>query len=787
MYELTDLTIYRTQLCVKIGKALKKSKIVYIGCHTGWGKSTVVLHYLEKAGLPHRYISAKDENFFKTLQAQKAKLLVLDDLYQVQDTDEINTLVEFIANSAHKFILISRTALPPYLKPFFITRQLQSFGMEDFVFSVEETEELIRLNGVRASRFLCEKITSDTRGWPVAINLCAHRLKTETYSECTMLTVKQDIFDYFDAILFRNWDTQLQEFLMDLSSFSHFGVKLVSMVTGKRNAEQALTHILAIGSFLQFLPPDDYTFFPPFQEYLQKKQQTLCTAVHIRQIYQNAGLYYELEDDLPHAMEYYSKAGNLDKLSALLIENSNQNASNAQFYETEPYYRSLPQDLIERSPELMSALSMLESLCCHPDESEKWYAALERYQNRLDKNSPSYKIAREKLLYLSIALPHRGSVQVLDLIRSASELCGGKLHLQEISVTGDMPSLMNGGKDFTEWSKRDKSIYTLLKAPVELIFGKCGVGLADAALGESILEKSKTLNFTNVLSHLNTALSQATLRGTAQMQFATLGIMARAFVDQGSLDTAESLIENFRTRCVSEREKPFLPNIDAMRARFAMLRGNCAEVKLWMEQDAPDELCTFYILSRYQYLTKVRGYLLAGRHLEAISLLNLLKIYYERYDRPYGIMETQMLYAIVLFRMKDQCWQEEITAVLQKCQVYGFTRLLADEGAAVFPLLNRLAYDGDKSYFDTVLSLTREQALHYPQYLEPEKRLKGELSPPELAVLQLIIQGKRNNEIADFLNISVSTVKFHTGNIYGKLNVNSRSQAIKVATELKLV
>ncbi|MEF9968344.1 MAG: LuxR C-terminal-related transcriptional regulator, partial [Longicatena sp.] len=131
--------------------------------------------------------------------------------------------------------------------------------------------------------------------------------------------------------------------------------------------------------------------------------------------------------------------------------------------------------------------------------------------------------------------------------------------------------------------------------------------------------------------------------------------------------------------------------------------------------------------------------------------------------------------------------QEEITTVLKKCEEFEFTRLIADEGIAVFELLKKLNYDGDKKYFKLVVMLTREQAMRYPKYLMLEKKLKAELSPPEKAVLQLMAQGKKNNEIADFLSITVSTVKFHSGNIYVKLDVTNRSQAIKVAHELKLI
>jgi DNA-binding CsgD family transcriptional regulator len=60
------------------------------------------------------------------------------------------------------------------------------------------------------------------------------------------------------------------------------------------------------------------------------------------------------------------------------------------------------------------------------------------------------------------------------------------------------------------------------------------------------------------------------------------------------------------------------------------------------------------------------------------------------------------------------------------------------------------------------------------------------LSTRELEVLQLVEQGLSNQEIAARLNIAASTVKTHINNIYGKLAVQTRTQAIRRARELGL-
>ena len=61
------------------------------------------------------------------------------------------------------------------------------------------------------------------------------------------------------------------------------------------------------------------------------------------------------------------------------------------------------------------------------------------------------------------------------------------------------------------------------------------------------------------------------------------------------------------------------------------------------------------------------------------------------------------------------------------------------------------------------------------------------LSPRELEVLGLLGEGLSNKEIAEKLFVSPNTVKSHLGNLYGKLEVSRRTQAIQKARELRLV
>jgi LuxR family maltose regulon positive regulatory protein len=70
-------------------------------------------------------------------------------------------------------------------------------------------------------------------------------------------------------------------------------------------------------------------------------------------------------------------------------------------------------------------------------------------------------------------------------------------------------------------------------------------------------------------------------------------------------------------------------------------------------------------------------------------------------------------------------------------------------------------------------------------------QVQGDLIEPltkrELEVLRLMCEGQSNQDIADQMIVSVNTVKKHTSNIYGKLGVRNRAQAVLRAREIELV
>jgi len=123
----------------------------------------------------------------------------------------------------------------------------------------------------------------------------------------------------------------------------------------------------------------------------------------------------------------------------------------------------------------------------------------------------------------------------------------------------------------------------------------------------------------------------------------------------------------------------------------------------------------------------------------------------------------------------------------------GYFMLFLEEGPVLIPLLQALikqqtAPNRVRQYAQNLLkSFSKNGQTLSEKSVPVVDQLVEQLTQREMEVLQLIAAGDSNQEIAEKLVITVRTVKKHTSNIYGKLNVSSRTQAVACALELELL
>jgi len=93
---------------------------------------------------------------------------------------------------------------------------------------------------------------------------------------------------------------------------------------------------------------------------------------------------------------------------------------------------------------------------------------------------------------------------------------------------------------------------------------------------------------------------------------------------------------------------------------------------------------------------------------------------------------------------------------------------------------------GRQAYIYKLLAAFDQQKDVQPSALSPQALVEP-LSERELEVLQLIAQGFSNREISEQLFLALNTVKGHNRRIFGKLDVQRRTEAVARARELGLL
>jgi LuxR family maltose regulon positive regulatory protein len=156
---------------------------------------------------------------------------------------------------------------------------------------------------------------------------------------------------------------------------------------------------------------------------------------------------------------------------------------------------------------------------------------------------------------------------------------------------------------------------------------------------------------------------------------------------------------------------------------------------------------------------------------------------------------------------KSQGQMQQATHALERAltlaEPEGYIRTFVDEGAPMVELLRQLMRDQQKaqseasqalpSYVMNLLAAFPPELVpaaiqtHKTPAALPASYLVDPLSERELEVLQLIAEGFSNPEIARKLFVATSTVKRHVNNIYAKLNVHTRTQAVAKGKELKVL
>lgn len=741
----------------------------YIYGVSGCGKTELVMRYLKNrkytlfnAGL----VTVEELREIKVSKQRKTVVInSLHDMAMQNDTEEIReAIIELVEREDVWLILSGRCAVPPWLTAVRYREVFYVIGEQELLFDEDQADQYIAMTGMIFSEEQRAKEKAYCVGMPIGWSITNsvywqmrmgqdEKDVTKPFSDEEYRTMVGEalsqMWDYLEYHVYDRWEISIQEFLMEVAIVEDFTVYMAEMITGRNDVESLLERIQWIGNFMDIVRNGSETVYKLRNQMrisMIRRLRRKYTKEQIRKLYENAGLYYQISKQPLKALSMYQQVNDTERIASVLIDNVRIAPNNAYYYELKPYYLKLPEEKICKSPELMCGMSMLQSLLLNTEESERWYRELQKYAK--EHTGSERRSAKGKILYLDIGLPHRGSDHMVEILKNAYLLLLDKeVKMQEFSVTSNQASQMNGGKDFCEWSKRDRE------------------------LAGSI--------------------------GKIEQCFVGDGMLAWLHIITGKVKEAEELLTRFKGKAQQENAERILPNIDTFLVRCALYDADKAAIAKWLAQ-APDEELIFSIYDRFHYITKVRVYLQNGRNEQAYHLLLKCAYYAKVMQRTYIDIEVKLLLAITQYRMGEKKWDETLGEALTKAEEYHFVRIITREGAAIRPLLQATSWRPsevekdpaqtrkNKQFWAKVQDETEKMARFYPAYLKVGVE-EVTLSDTMLRILKLQADGMSKEKIAAELNMTTANVKYHTQQIYKRLGVSNKAGAVMEAGKRGLI
>jgi LuxR family maltose regulon positive regulatory protein len=236
-------------------------------------------------------------------------------------------------------------------------------------------------------------------------------------------------------------------------------------------------------------------------------------------------------------------------------------------------------------------------------------------------------------------------------------------------------------------------------------------------------------------------------------------------------------------------EPRLVANLGAMRARLQIAQGKLADARQWAETRGLSVEDRFDLLNEVEYVTLARILLAEGRVEEAMRLLSRLQNAVESTGRHGNLIEVLVLQAVALDMQADP---QSALAVLERAlslaRPEGYMRVFLDEGRPIETLFKiGIAQWQDGDLVAYVRKLLAAFAAEGSQPAAAQAPVPAILSERELEVLRLMAAGCSNQEIANELVIALGTAKRHAANIFDKLDVRNRTEAVARARQLGLL
>ncbi len=772
-------------------------------------------------------------------------ILVLDDYQNIQGQavhDLLDELLQYSSPLLH-LVLISRVDPPLTLARLRANDKLTEIRSRDLRFVKDEaTAYLSETLEITLSDSAMTKLQERLEGWIAGLRLAALSLRTADDANNAITNLAGDdtnVTDYLaDEVLSRQLPA-IQTFLLKTSILDQFNVGLCEAVVGESDpAWSVATCIEWLNRMELFIIPLDdrmqwYRYHHLFQDLLQKRMRAGSGDETKKVLHQRASAWFEKQGMLDEAIQHALEAGDLDLAAQLMEQGLNDVLNREDRLTLERWLRLLPEEYIQKRPSLLMIkawfllltwqLGSLSEVVRQGAELTNTVGAVQneqaliilrgqmaafRAQEFYLSNQPiqALEYCREGIailprtwlfvhgviiLYLGLSMQAAGQSQaaerqLFDIYENYDNKTDG--YAMEILLSLNFIKLTDGNLEQT----RQVAHIMLQQAtrgnlPLSRTWGNYFLGLvkyqwdefdsAEKYLSEIVDNRfnAQPLTIRNALTIL-ARLNQA--RGRSSEAWQTLEVLSQYDFDRLGYETDETI---------------------SLRARLGFLQGKMDDAFRWADSitSSPPEQALLW--PENLHATKAQILIARGNKSDLKTALSILDSLYEMADRTYNTrfkIETMALRAMALDAMgRARKAETELKQSLDLAQPGGFIRVFVDLGQQLQVILKRLEKRSpNNEYIQRILSTFMEdqriktssnnQLLSAPGSAQNYPAANDLLTAREMDVLILLREPLSNKEIASKLYLSPSTVKRHTINLYGKLGVHSRREA--VATAIKL-
>jgi LuxR family maltose regulon positive regulatory protein len=764
----------------------------------------------------------------------RSTILVLDDYHTIESSPVDNTLAFLLERLPPQMHLVIATREDPRL-PLARLRargQLTEIRAADLRFTSPEAAEFLnRAMGLDLSAENIAALEARAEGWIAGLQLAAVSLQGRKDASSLIRSFTGShryVLDYLMEEVLDQQSASVQTFLLQTAILDRLTGPLCDTLTGQDDGQQTL-EMLERGNL--FIVPLDserhwYRYHRLFADLLRQRLR-LTHPEKLPLLHRGAGDWFRHQGYHREAIKYSLAAGDYqgaaESIGAMGIDIIQQ----GEHTTVSEWIHALPEELVKDQPylcvlhawalllageldtaqvRLMDAENALESPKHQDDEQADTILALVHshraylafmmgehektisYAHRaLDQLPESAALMKaQTALYLGVTYRFQGQFQpALDIL---SETLPRTRKLGSSSVA--MLCYLNLADVYSDLAQLHRAKEICEQA---LAFTKQHAGHPEMPFtGYVYVTIGRILRQWNQLkdSYHFTAKGLALGRDWNVAEILALSCIEFAYIHQALGNDRQARASMQEAIQIYEGFSPWGTRYAAAhQAKMALARGDIDAAGRWAQANDLVIDGDFEFHREVEYLALARVFIAQKRFEEAQSLVERIYRIAQKTGKRHTELEALILLALV-FSIPGET--DQALAYLEKAltiaEPEGFIRIFVDEGPPMAHLLCKaLSHGVAPEYVSRLLAAfpvaepaqadaTKTQA-HETELVEP-------LSERELEILQLIAEGLTNPEIASRLFLSLNTVKAHTRNIYGKLGVHSRTQAVARAQAL---